>query len=133
MLRFVFCGRRLVFIFLRRPHVEPTVEATIVKPSLWFACATKWRRASEEQAFHANTFEFSNILPLSLCCCAAPPDPIYCCCKLQEVQEPMMQASEGMAGNNNNAEGSNNTATPAANPSAGPNTSALPNPWAAAG
>eukprot|EP00752_Nemacystus_decipiens_P005685 g5145.t1 len=50
-----------------------------------------------------------------------------------EVQEPMMQASEGMAGNNNDGGGSSNTATPAANPSAGPNTSALPNPWAAAG
>lgn len=43
-----------------------------------------------------------------------------------------MQASEGMAGNDN--AGANNTATPAAaNPSAGPNTSALPNPWAAPG
>lgn len=54
----------------------------------------------------------------------------------QEVQEPMMQASEGMAGNNNDGGGGgggSNTATPAANPSAGPNTSALPNPWAAAG
>ncbi|CAM9349720.1 unnamed protein product, partial [Scytosiphon promiscuus] len=49
-----------------------------------------------------------------------------------EVQEPMMQASEGMVGNDN--PGTNNTATPAAaNPSAGPNTSALPNPWAAPG
>lgn len=62
--------------------------------------------------------------------CFVPPDPTY---KLQEVQEPMMQASEGMAGNNNNNGGGSNIATPAANPSAGPNTSALPNPWAAAG
>ncbi|CAN0417703.1 unnamed protein product [Ectocarpus fasciculatus] len=53
-----------------------------------------------------------------------------------EVQEPMMQASEGMVGNDNaGTAGANNNAagTPAANPSAGPNTSALPNPWAAAG
>ncbi|CAN0310181.1 unnamed protein product [Hapterophycus canaliculatus] len=49
-----------------------------------------------------------------------------------EVQEPMMQASEGMVGNDN--AGANNTGTPAAaNPSAGLNTSALPNPWAAPG
>lgn len=52
--------------------------------------------------------------------------------ELQEVQEPMMQATEGM-GNNNTNDGGSSTATPAANPSAGPNTSALPNPWAAAG
>lgn len=47
-----------------------------------------------------------------------------------------MQASEGMVGNDNNnagTGGANNAATPAANPSGGPNTSALPNPWAAPG
>lgn len=45
-----------------------------------------------------------------------------------------MQASEGMASNDNaGTTGANQTATPAANPSAGPNTSALPNPWAPAG
>ncbi|CAM9306645.1 unnamed protein product [Ectocarpus sp. 13 AM-2016] len=53
-----------------------------------------------------------------------------------EVQEPMMQASEGMVDNDNAGTAganNNNAGTPAPNPSAGPNTSALPNPWAAAG
>lgn len=54
---------------------------------------------------------------------------------VQDVQEPLMQASDDMV-NNNNANNNRSAAQATGsgvNPSGGPNTAALPNPWAPAG